>query len=75
VAGGRVSFVHGGIDRIQGHAQGRLVVAAQIPAAAVGAAPTDAQRGAHTPSLRAQIAALVERARQHANYVEVLGYV
>jgi D-methionine transport system ATP-binding protein len=28
VDGGRVSFVHGGIDRIQGHAQGRLVVAA-----------------------------------------------
>ena len=75
VAGGRVSFVHGGIDRIQGHAQGRLVVAAQIPAFAVGAGPTDAQRSAHTSSLRTQIAALVERARQHANYVEVLGYV
>jgi D-methionine transport system ATP-binding protein len=75
VAGGRVSFVHGGIDRIQGHAQGRLVVAAQIPATAVGGEHTDARHGADTPSLRAQIAALVERARQHANYVEVLGYV
>ena len=75
VAGGRVSFVHGGIDRIQGHAQGRLVVAAQIPATVAGGEQTDARRGADTPSLRAQIAALVERARQHANYVEVLGYV
>jgi D-methionine transport system ATP-binding protein len=76
VAGGRVSFVHGGIDRIQGHAQGRLVVAAQIPAAAAaGAESVDGERGADTPALRAHINALVERARQHANHVEVLGYV
>jgi D-methionine transport system ATP-binding protein len=81
VDGGRVSFVHGGIDRIQGHAQGRLVVTAQIPAAAAvlelgdGAHGAYGDRGADTPAVRAQIAALVERARQHANHVEVLGYV
>jgi D-methionine transport system ATP-binding protein len=81
VDGGRVSFVHGGIDRIQGHAQGRLVVTAQIPAAAAvlelgdGAHGAHGDRGADTPAVRAQIAALVERARQHANHVEVLGYV
>jgi len=74
VEGGRVSFVHGGIDRIQGHAQGRLVVTAQIPTAA-GLDLADGARGADTPAVRAQIAALVERARQHANHVEVLGYV
>ncbi|HZZ11060.1 MAG TPA: ATP-binding cassette domain-containing protein [Paraburkholderia sp.] len=60
--GGRVSFVHGGIDRIQGHAQGRLVVSAQLRA--------DAQ---HT--LPQQAAILLQRARQYANHVEVLGYV
>ena len=81
VDGGRVSFVHGGIDRIQGHAQGRLVVTAQIPAAVAvpelgdGAHGAYGDRGADTPAVRAQIAALVERARQHANHVEVLGYV
>ena len=74
VAGGRVSFVHGGIDRIQGHAQGRLVVTAQIPATA-GTEDADGARGADTAAVRAHIAALVERARQHANHVEVLGYV
>jgi len=57
-----VSFVHGGIDRIQGHAQGRLIVSAQVRA----------KKGA---TAHAQVAALVERARGHANHVEVLGYV
>ncbi|NKJ50563.1 methionine ABC transporter ATP-binding protein [Burkholderia sp. SG-MS1] len=62
VEGGQVNFVHGGIDRIQGHAQGRLVVSAQVRA--------DPEKPA-----QAQIAALLERARRHANHVEVLGYV
>ncbi|QQC66099.1 methionine ABC transporter ATP-binding protein [Paraburkholderia ginsengisoli] len=62
VEGGRVNFVHGGIDRIQGHAQGRLVVSAQVRANADGTAQT-------------QIATLLERARRYANHVEVLGYV
>jgi D-methionine transport system ATP-binding protein len=62
VEGGRVSFVHGGIDRIQGHAQGRLVVSAQVRANAHG-------------TIQKQIATLVERARGYANHVEVLGYV
>jgi D-methionine transport system ATP-binding protein len=62
VDGGAVSFVHGGIDRIQGHAQGRLVVSAQLHANAGNTAQT-------------QITALLERARRHANHVEVLGYV
>lgn len=62
VDGGQVNFVHGGIDRIQGHAQGRLVVSAQVRA--------DADSTAQT-----QIATLLERARRHANHVEVLGYV
>ena len=66
VDGGRVSFVHGGIDRIQGHAQGRLVVAAQLS----GAEP-EREAGA----LASRIAALIERARRHADHVEVLGYV
>ncbi|WP_109476064.1 ATP-binding cassette domain-containing protein [Paraburkholderia sp. C35] len=62
--GGRVSFVHGGIDRIQGHAQGRLVVAAQL------------SNSAREPgALASRIAALIERARRHADHVEVLGYV
>jgi D-methionine transport system ATP-binding protein len=60
VDGGRVSFLHGGIDRIQGHAQGRLVVAAQL----AGPGP-----------FASHIAALIERARRHADHVEVLGYV
>jgi D-methionine transport system ATP-binding protein len=60
--GGRVSFVHGGIDRIQGHAQGRLVVSAQVR--------VDADIPVQT-----QIATLLERARHYANHVEVLGYV
>jgi D-methionine transport system ATP-binding protein len=60
--GGRVDFVHGGIDRIQGHAQGRLVVSAQVRANAGSTAQT-------------QIATLLERARRYANHVEVLGYV
>ncbi|MFM0740841.1 ATP-binding cassette domain-containing protein [Paraburkholderia xenovorans] len=62
VDGSRVSFVHGGIDRIQGHAQGRLVVSAEVRAGAEGA-------------LQHQVAALLERARRFANHVEVLGYV
>jgi D-methionine transport system ATP-binding protein len=62
VDGGQVNFVHGGIDRIQGRAQGRLVVSAQVRA--------DAQRPAHI-----QIATLLEHARRYANHVEVLGYV
>ena len=60
--GGGVSFVHGGIDRIQGHAQGRLVISAQLRANAEN-------------TLQKQIATLLERARRHANHVEVLGYV
>jgi D-methionine transport system ATP-binding protein len=62
VEGGQVNFVHGGIDRIQGHAQGRLVVSAQVRANADSPAQT-------------QIATLLERARLYANHVEVLGYV
>jgi D-methionine transport system ATP-binding protein len=60
--GGRVSFVHGGIDRIQGHAQGRLVVSAQVRANA-------------DTTVQQQIATLLDRARRYANHVEVLGYV
>ena len=60
--GGRVNFVHGGIDRIQGHAQGRLVVSAEVRANADG-------------TVQKQIATLLERARHYANHVEVLGYV
>lgn len=62
--GGAVNFVHGGIDRIQGHAQGRLVITAQV-----GTNHRD------ETGVRAQIAALVESARRYANRVEVLGYV
>jgi D-methionine transport system ATP-binding protein len=62
--GGRVNFVHGGIDRIQGHAQGRLVVSAQLRAS-----------GADQAGLRAHVDALVAGARRHADKVEVLGYV
>ncbi|MGF6770295.1 D-methionine transport system ATP-binding protein [Paraburkholderia sp. GAS199] len=62
VDGGRVNFVHGGIDRIQSHSQGRLVVSSQLSANTEGA-------------LQTQIAALLERARRYANHVEVLGYV
>jgi D-methionine transport system ATP-binding protein len=62
IDGGRVSFVHGGIDRIQGHAQGRLVVSVQLRA--------NAERNAQS-----QLATLLERARRCANHVEVLGYV
>jgi D-methionine transport system ATP-binding protein len=68
VAGGRVSFVHGGIDRIQGRAQGRLVVSAQVRAATSTA-------GMDNQPIRAQITELVERARRYANRVEVLGHV
>ncbi len=60
VHGGAVNFVHGGIDRIQGHAQGRLVVTAQVKAGDLNG------NGLH---------ALVETARRYANRVEVLGYV
>jgi D-methionine transport system ATP-binding protein len=60
--GGRVSFMHGGIDRIQGHSQGRLVVSAQV----LGNGQTGVQE---------QIETLLERARNFANQVEVLGYV
>ncbi|TCW83373.1 methionine ABC transporter ATP-binding protein [Burkholderia sp. SRS-46] len=59
--GGSVRFLHGGIERIQGRAQGRLVIAAA--AGASGAPATGA------------IAVLLERARRHANHAEVLGYV
>jgi D-methionine transport system ATP-binding protein len=62
VEGGNVSFVHGGIDRIQGHAQGRLVVSAQVRANA-------------GTTVQKQIATLLEGARRYANHVEVLGYV
>ncbi|AOK08330.1 ATP-binding cassette domain-containing protein [Burkholderia sp. AU28942] len=62
--GGSVRFLHGGIERIQGHAQGRLVIAAAPGASAGGA---EHARGA--------VAALLERARRHANRAEVLGYV
>ena len=50
-------FLHGGIERIQGRAQGRLVIAASA-AGETGA-----------------VAALLARARGHANRAEVLGYV
>ncbi|KVG02783.1 methionine ABC transporter ATP-binding protein [Burkholderia vietnamiensis] len=63
--GGAVRFLHGGIERIQGHAQGRLVIAAQPRAAEPGEPPA----GPRT------VAALLERARRHANHAEVLGYV
>jgi D-methionine transport system ATP-binding protein len=62
VEGGNVSFVHGGIDRIQGHAQGRLVVSAQVRANA-------------GTTVQKQITTLLEGARRYANHVEVLGYV
>ncbi|KAB0646979.1 methionine ABC transporter ATP-binding protein, partial [Burkholderia territorii] len=58
-------FLHGGIERIQGHAQGRLVIAAAPRADDAGQSPT---RGG-------AVAALLERARRHANHAEVLGYV
>ncbi|HIH2751517.1 TPA: methionine ABC transporter ATP-binding protein [Burkholderia lata] len=63
--GGSVRFLHGGIERIQGHAQGRLVIAAAPRADDAGQPP--ARGGA--------VAALLERARRHANHAEVLGYV
>lgn len=62
--GGSVRFLHGGIERIQGHAQGRLVIAASPGANDAGA-----------QSARGAVAALLERARRHANHAEVLGYV
>ncbi|MBU9463339.1 methionine ABC transporter ATP-binding protein, partial [Burkholderia multivorans] len=62
--GGSVRFLHGGIERIQGHAQGRLVIAAVPHADEAGGT-----RGHHA------VAALLERARRHANHAEVLGYV
>ena len=52
--------IRGGIERIQGHAQGRLVIAA-----------SPGQSLAHGGA----VAALLERARRHANHAEVLGYV
>ncbi|WP_433696032.1 methionine ABC transporter ATP-binding protein [Paraburkholderia phenoliruptrix] len=57
-----VNFVHGGIDRIQGHAQGRVIVSAAV-------------RASGHAAVAAQVAALLDRARGHANQVEVLGYV
>ncbi|VWC09382.1 methionine import ATP-binding protein MetN 2 [Burkholderia lata] len=63
--GGSVRFLHGGIERIQGHAQGRLVIAAAPRAEDAG--QSTARGGA--------VAALLERARRHANHAEVLGYV
>ncbi|KWH65481.1 methionine ABC transporter ATP-binding protein [Burkholderia anthina] len=63
--GGSVRFLHGGIESIQGHAQGRLVIAATPRADDAGAS------AAHG----AAVAALLERARRHANHAEVLGYV
>ena len=62
--GGTVNFVHGGIDRIQGHAQGRLVITAGLTS-----------NDAHEASVQARVAALVASARHYANHVEVLGYV
>ncbi|KVO50644.1 methionine ABC transporter ATP-binding protein [Burkholderia stagnalis] len=59
--GGSVRFLHGGIERIQGRAQGRLVIAAAA--------------GASDVPVTGAIAALLERARRHANHAEVLGYV
>ncbi|WP_316403903.1 methionine ABC transporter ATP-binding protein [Burkholderia pseudomallei] len=59
--GDAVHFVHGGLDRIQGRVQGRLVIAASLAA-----------RGAAGPD---RIAAALAAARRHANRVEVLGYV
>ncbi|SMG01101.1 methionine ABC transporter ATP-binding protein [Burkholderia singularis] len=56
-----VRFVHGGLDRIQGRAQGRLVIAASL-----------AVDGAVGPE---RIAAALAGARRHASRVEVLGYV
>jgi D-methionine transport system ATP-binding protein len=66
-SGGAVNFVHGGIDRIQGRAQGRLVLSAPVRASKSSVENDDV--------LRAQIASLVEGARRYANRVEVLGYV
>ncbi|KGB93291.1 MULTISPECIES: methionine ABC transporter ATP-binding protein [Burkholderia] len=63
--GGSVRFLHGGIESIRGHAQGRLVIAATPRADDAG--PSAARGGA--------VAALLERARRHANRAEVLGYV
>ncbi|WP_321788512.1 methionine ABC transporter ATP-binding protein [Burkholderia pyrrocinia] len=63
--GGSVRFLHGGIERIQGHAQGRLVIAASPRADEAG------QSSARGDA----VAALLERARRHANHAEVLGYV
>ncbi|MDF3085639.1 methionine ABC transporter ATP-binding protein [Burkholderia sola] len=63
--GGSVRFLHGGIESIQGHAQGRLVIAATPR---VDDAGSSAARGG-------AVAALLERARRHANHAEVLGYV
>ncbi|KVD68863.1 methionine ABC transporter ATP-binding protein [Burkholderia sp. ABCPW 14] len=60
-AGDAVRLVHGGLDRIQGRAQGRLVIAASLAA-----------RDAAGPE---RIAAALAAARRHANRVEVLGYV
>ncbi len=57
-----VNLVHGGIDRIQGHAQGRVIVSAEV-------------RASGHAAVAAQVAALLDRARGHANQVEVLGYV
>lgn len=62
IDGARVSFVHGGIDRIQGHAQGRLVLSTQLQ-------PNT------KATVQQQVAALVDNARRFANHVEVLGYV
>ncbi|MBR8348480.1 methionine ABC transporter ATP-binding protein [Burkholderia ambifaria] len=58
--GGSVRFLHGGIERIQGHAQGRLVIAASP---------------GQSPAHGGAVAVLLERARRHANHAEVLGYV
>jgi D-methionine transport system ATP-binding protein len=76
----QVSFVHGGIDRIQGRAQGRLVVSARLrggaasgPSEALDA--SDASTGRTAGAWRAQVAALADAARAYANRVEVLGYV
>ncbi|WP_338640539.1 methionine ABC transporter ATP-binding protein [Burkholderia pyrrocinia] len=63
--GGSVRFLHGGIERIQGRAQGRLVIAASPRVDEVG----------HSSARGGAVAALLERARRHANHAEVLGYV
>lgn len=62
---GTVRILQGGIERIQGRAQGRLLVAASLAAEA----------DAHGASREQQTAALLDAARAHADRIEVLAYV